>query len=201
MVKKTITKSVIERIPVYLNYLNKLDESGLISATILAKKLGMGEVQVRKDLNKISGSGKPKIGYKVIDLKNDIKKLMNQKENTNVIIIGAGKIGMALYNYIGFQKNHFNIVGIFDNNPTKINNDVISINNLEEFCKTKKIDIAIIAVSSENAQSICDEIAKVGIKGILNFTDQKLNIPDDIKLRNVDIVAELIALAVEINNN
>lgn len=201
MVKKTITKSVIERIPIYLNYLNKLDESGLISATILAKKLGMGEVQVRKDLNKISGSGKPKIGYKVIDLKNDIKKLMNQKENTNVIIIGAGKIGMALYNYIGFQKNHFNIVGIFDNNPTKINNDVISINNLEEFCKTKKIDIAIIAVSSENAQSICDEIAKVGIKGILNFTDQKLNIPDDIKLRNVDIVAELIALAVEINNN
>lgn len=201
MVKKTITKSVIERIPIYLNYLNKLDESGLISATILAKKLGMGEVQVRKDLNKISGSGKPKIGYKVIDLKNDIKKLMNQKENTNVIIIGAGKIGMALYNYIGFQKNHFNIVGIFDNNPTKINNDVISINNLEEFCKTKKIDIAIIAVSSENAQSICDEIVKIGFKGILNFTDQKLNIPEDIKLRNVDIVAELIALAVEINNN
>lgn len=201
MVKKTITKSVIERIPVYLNYLNKLDESGLISATILAKKLGMGEVQVRKDLNKISGSGKPKIGYKVIDLKNDIKKLMNQEENTNVIIIGAGKIGMALYNYIGFQKNHFNIVGIFDNNPTKINNDVISINNLEEFCKTKKIDIAIIAVSSENAQNICDEIVKIDIKGILNFTDQKLNIPDDIKLRNVDIVAELIALAVEINNN
>lgn len=201
MVKKTITKSVIERIPIYLNYLNKLDESGLISATILAKKLGMGEVQVRKDLNKISGNGKPKIGYKVIDLKNDIKKLMNQEENTNVIIIGAGKIGMALYNYIGFQKNHFNIVGIFDNNPTKINNDVISINNLEEFCKTKKIDIAIIAVSSENAQSICDEIVKIGIKGILNFTDQKLNIPEDIKLRNVDIVAELIALAVEINNN
>lgn len=201
MVKKTITKSVIERIPIYLNYLNKLDESGLISATILAKKLGMGEVQVRKDLNKISGSGKPKIGYKVIDLKNDIKKLMNQEESTNVIIIGAGKIGMALYNYIGFQKNHFNIVGIFDNNPTKINNDVISINNLEEFCKTKKIDIAIIAVSSENAQSICDEIVKIGIKGILNFTDQKLNIPEDIKLRNVDIVAELIALAVEINNN
>lgn len=201
MVKKTITKSVIERIPIYLNYLNKIDESGLISATILAKKLGLGEVQVRKDLNKISGSGKPKIGYKVIDLKNDIKKLMNQEENTNVIIIGAGKIGMALYNYIGFQKNHFSIVGIFDNNPTKINNNVMSINNLEEFCKTKKVDLAILTVSSENAQIICDEISKIGIKGILNFTDQKLNIPDDIKLRNVDIVAELIALAIEINNN
>lgn len=201
MVKKTITKSVIGRIPIYLNYLNKIDESGLISATILAKKLGLGEVQVRKDLNKISGSGKPKIGYKVIDLKNDIKKLMNQEENTNVIIIGAGKIGMALYNYIGFQKNHFSIVGIFDNNPTKINNNVMSINNLEEFCKTKKVDLAILTASSENAQTICDEISKIGIKGILNFTDQKLNIPDDIKLRNVDIVAELIALAIEINNN
>ena len=51
MIYKTIPKSVIERIPIYLNYLNKIDEDGLISSTTIAQQLGLGEVQVRKDLN------------------------------------------------------------------------------------------------------------------------------------------------------
>lgn len=200
MVREEINKSIIDRIPRYLNYLNKLDENGLISATILAKKLNLGEVQVRKDLNKISGNGKPKIGYKVLDLKNDIKNLINQNLDTNVIIIGAGKIGKALYNYPGFLQNHFKIVGIFDNDSQKISDDVKSIDTLETFLKTTKVDLGIICVSAENAQMVSEQLISLGIRGILNFTDQKVNVPDDVKLRNVDIVGQLIALAIETNN-
>lgn len=206
MIYKTIPKSVIERIPIYLDHLNKIDENGLISSTAIAQQIGLGEVQVRKDLNLISGNGKPKIGYRVRDLKSDLNKLIFDDEIINVVIIGAGKIGSALAKYHGFDKNSFNIVGIFDNSPEKIGktiNDkkILPITEMSEFCLMNNVKMAIICVPQDSAQIVCDEIIKFGVRGILNFTDQKLNIPNDVKIRNVDIVSLLITLAVEINNN
>ncbi len=72
---------------------------------------------------------------------------------------------------------------------------------MSTFCLTTDVKMAIICVPHDSAQSVCDEIINCGVKGILNFTDQKLNIPNDVKIRNVDIVSLLITLAVEINNN
>ena len=139
MIYKTIPKSVIERIPIYLNYLNKIDEDGLISSTTIAQQLGLGEVQVRKDLNLISGKGKPKVGYQVSNLKSDLNKLIFDDKLINVVIIGAGKIGSALAKYHGFNENSFKIVGIFDNSPEKIGrtiNDkkILSIDEMSTFC-------------------------------------------------------------------
>lgn len=206
MIYKTIPKSVIERIPIYLNYLNKIDEDGLISSTTIAQQLGLGEVQVRKDLNLISGKGKPKVGYQVSNLKSDLNKLIFDDKLINVVIIGAGKIGSALAKYHGFNENSFKIVGIFDNSPEKIGRTIndkktLSIDEMSSFCLTNDVKMAIICVPHDSAQSVCDEIINCGVKGILNFTDQKLNIPNDVKIRNVDIVSLLITLAVEINNN
>ena len=65
MERKEISKSVLKRLPGYLNYLRSLPEGTAvyISATALANALGMGEVQVRKDLAMVSDGGRPKIGY------------------------------------------------------------------------------------------------------------------------------------------
>ena len=97
MCNRKIPKSVIERIPLYINYLDNLisQNINMTSSTIMAQDLGLGEVQVRKDLNLISGNGKPKIGYYVQDLRKDFEALVRNKDYTNIIIIGAGKIGEA----------------------------------------------------------------------------------------------------------
>lgn len=202
---KNIPKSVIERIPLYLNYLNYLvkKQTEMISSTRLAMDLGLGEVQVRKDLNLIAGNGKPKIGYYVIDLKTKIERLISQYDTNDVIIIGAGKIGKALAMYDGFEENNFSIVGLFDSDPSLIgksinNHPILSLDELKKFSHVK---IAILAVPAEVAQSICDQLVAVGIKGILNFTNQKLIVNDDIKIRNIDIAALLTILSIEINNN
>ena len=52
MERKEISKSVLKRLPGYLAYLKSIPDGGspYISATALANALGMGEVQVRKDL-------------------------------------------------------------------------------------------------------------------------------------------------------
>ena len=56
MERKEISKSVLKRLPGYLSYLKSLPEgtATYISATALANALGMGEVQVRKDLAMVS---------------------------------------------------------------------------------------------------------------------------------------------------
>ena len=64
MEKKKVSQSVLKRLPGYLVYLKNMpaDSPDHISATALANALGMGEVQVRKDLAIVSDGGRPKIG-------------------------------------------------------------------------------------------------------------------------------------------
>ena len=55
-----ISKATLSRIPGYLKHLKELPASVTeISATTLARQLSLGEVQVRKDLRALCGSGKP----------------------------------------------------------------------------------------------------------------------------------------------
>lgn len=61
-----VSRATIGRIPVYLRYLkNNYHSTENISATALARALGLGEVQVRKDLSAVSGAGRPKTGYNI----------------------------------------------------------------------------------------------------------------------------------------
>ncbi len=208
MCSKKISKSVIERIPLYLNYLEKVNEENIlmISSKTISDNLGLGEVQVRKDLNLISGNGKPKIGYVLKDLKQDLEQLIRSEQYTNIIIIGAGNIGEALARNFQYEKPQFRLIGIFDNDSHKINSCISNIiiqdiNTLASFCEHHRIDIAIICVPGDNAQDVCDIVVKNNIKGILNFTNTYLNVNKNINIRNVDITSLLTMIAIEINNN
>ena len=75
---QSVSKQTLERLPLYLNYLKSLpkDEVPNISATVIAEKLGLNDVQVRKDLAMISSGGRPKIGYITADLTADIERFL-----------------------------------------------------------------------------------------------------------------------------
>ena len=81
MERKEISKAVLKRLPGYLSYLKNIpdDASPYISATNLAAALGMGEVQVRKDLALVSDGGRPKIGYLRESLIEDIRSTLSFK--------------------------------------------------------------------------------------------------------------------------
>ena len=64
-----------------------------ISATALANALGMGEVQVRKDLAMVSSGGRPKVGYVRESLIDDIEQFLGYDNTTDAVLIGAGKLG------------------------------------------------------------------------------------------------------------
>lgn len=102
-----ISRPALGRIPMYLRFLKGLPESMQnISSTVIAKELGLGEVQVRKDLGALCGSGKPKVGYQREELIGSLEKFMTG-DKVEAVIVGAGRLGKALLDYSGFEDLEF----------------------------------------------------------------------------------------------
>ena len=157
MERKEISKLVLKRLPVYLAYLKNIPEGGseYISATALANALGLGDVQVRKDLALVSNGGRPKVGYLREQLIEDISQFLGYDNTTDAILIGAGKLGQALLGYSGFEAYGLNILAAFDEKPVQDQTDdgkpIYSIDKLESFCRSNKILMGIITVPAPYA--------------------------------------------------
>lgn len=204
MEKKEISKAVLKRLPGYLSYLQNMPEgsSTHISATSLANALGMGEVQVRKDLALVSDGGRPKIGYLRESLIEDISQFLGYDNTTDAILVGAGKLGQALLGYSGFSAYGLNILAAFDKAPfariTDCGKPVIEMNELENFCKTNKVLMGIITVPKEYAQEVCDQMIACGIKAIWNFAPVHLDVPGNILVQNENMATSLAVLSMHL---
>ena len=195
-----ISRATMGRIPTYLKYLkDKALKTENISATTLAKELGLGEVQVRKDLGAVSGAGRPKTGYNVSELIAVLEKFLAHDENSNVVIVGAGKLGRALLDYGGFRDFGLDIMAAFDkavDTPEKSNlgKPVYSMDMLDDFCKENNIRIGVIAVPAQSAQEVCDRFIKNGIKAIWCFAPCTLDVPDNIPVQYENMALSLAYL-------
>ena len=204
MEKKTISKSVLKRLPVYLTYLKNLPESAPpnISATAMATALGMGEVQVRKDLAMVSDGGRPKIGYLRESLIDDIEQFLGYDNTTDAVLIGAGKLGQALMGYQGFADYGLNILAAFDINPKPDHSDegkpIYPIEKLTAFCRSHKVLMGILTVPAEHAQEAADLLIACGIKAIWNFAPTHLDVPPHILIQNENMAMSLAVLSVHL---
>ena len=204
MEKKKISQSVLKRLPGYLAYLKSVPDGGsaYISATALANALGMGEVQVRKDLAMVSDGGRPKIGYLRESLIEDIEQFLGYDNVTDAVLIGAGKLGQALMGYRGFEEYGLNILAAFDSNPsleqTVEGKPIYPIRKLESFCRTHKVLMGIITVPAEGAQAVADQLIAGGIKAIWNFAPTHLDVPANILVQNENMATSLAVLSVHL---
>ena len=204
MERKEISKAVLKRLPGYLSYLKSLPDgtATYISATALANALGMGEVQVRKDLAMVSDGGRPKIGYLRESLIEDISQFLGYDNTTDAILIGAGKLGQALLGYIGFEAYGLNILAAFDAKPAADRTDdgkpILHIDQLESFCKSHKVLMGIITVPAQFAQGVCDKLIACGIKAIWNFAPVHLDVPEHILVQNENMATSLAVLSMHL---
>ena len=204
MEKKKISKSVLKRLPGYLDYLKGMPENGPvhISATALANALGMGEVQVRKDLAMVSDGGRPKIGYVRQALIDDIEQFLGYDSTTAAVLIGAGKLGHALMDYKGFEEYGLNILAGFDVEPKMNQTDggkpVYPMTELENFCRKRKVLMGIITVPGEFAQAVAERLVASGIKAIWNFAPARLEVPNHILVQQENMATSLAVLSMHL---
>ncbi|MBO5836401.1 MAG: redox-sensing transcriptional repressor Rex [Oscillospiraceae bacterium] len=203
MERKEISKAVLKRLPGYLSYLKSIpdDTSPYISATFLANALGMGEVQVRKDLALVSDGGRPKIGYLRESLIEDISQFLGYDNTTDAILVGAGKLGQALLGYSGFAAYGLNILAAFDVNPVENQAEgrpIYPIEQLESYCRTNKVLMGIITVPGQYAQEVCDRLIACGIKAVWNFAPTHLDVPAGILVQNENMATSLAVLSMHL---
>lgn len=204
MEQKKISKSVLKRLPGYLTYLKNMPEGSPmhISATALANALGMGEVQVRKDLAMVSDGGRPKIGYLREALIDDIEQFLGYDNTNDAVLIGAGKLGQALMGYQGFGAYGLNILAAFDADPkmdaTEEGKPVYHISHLESYCRKNKVLMGIITVPGEHAQEVADQLIACGIKAIWNFAPAHLEVPEGTLVQYENMATSLAVLSMHL---
>lgn len=193
-----VSRATIGRIPVYLRYLkNNYHDTENISATSLARALGLGEVQVRKDLSAVSGAGRPKTGYNIGELTQALEDFLGGE--SNVVIVGAGKLGRALLDYTGFADYGLNIAAAFDNKIVKAeksntNKPILPADKLESFCSENNVKIGIITVPTNASQEVCNRLIDCGVKGIWCFAPCTLKVPDGFPVQYENMALSLAHL-------
>ena len=202
MKKMEISKRVVQRLTEYLSILKEVRKyEKNINSIKLSKIMNTTSAQVRKDLSTFGEFGVRGKGYDIDNLIEIIENLLGINEETNVIIVGHGKMGEMLTKNIKVLGKGFNIIGIFDKDPEKIGQissdqlkiEIKDIENINNFIKEYpgKIETAILSVVKENAQIAAEQLVETGITAILNMTTYKLELPKEITVVNVDISAKL----------
>lgn len=208
MEDREISQAVIQRLPRYYRYLEELLENNVerISSSDLSKRMNVTASQIRQDLNNFGGFGQQGYGYNVKFLHTEIAKILGLHSCHNFVIIGAGNLGQALANYKPFESSGFVLKGIFDIDPSlkgkKIRNiSIRMMNELKTFIVENDIEIAVLTIPKTNATEVADLIADTGIKGIWNFANTDLNLPESIIVENVHLSDSFMRLSYKIGHS
>ena len=206
--KKSAPKSVIRRLPVYLRILDHLLENDveIVSSREISDETGFTAEQIRKDLAFFGAFGTRGTGYNTGFLRDKILKIIGLDQKTNIIVVGAGHLGIALTRYNITKNPYVNVVAVFDNDPDVIGEkiidvEVLDISKIKDVSVKYDVKVALLTVPSEQAQIAAEEVIKSGVTVIFNFALSKLHVPDSVYIHNADLSIELQSLIYYATNN
>lgn len=206
--RDAISELTTGRLSVYLRCLTFLESQGqrTVSSHEMAERFHLNSAQIRKDLACFGEFGTRGVGYDVARLKSQLVETLGIDRTRNVIIVGAGNLGMALADYAGFNSNGFHIVAMVDADPEKTGRasragiPVHSWDQLASILHRNRVEIGIIAVPAESAQAVYDALAAAGIQAVLNFAPVQLKLLSHVKVRSVDLRINLESLSFHLKN-
>ncbi|MFC3883407.1 redox-sensing transcriptional repressor Rex [Bacillus songklensis] len=201
-----IPQATAKRLPLYYRFLKNLHSSGKqrVSSAELSEAVKVDSATIRRDFSYFGALGKKGYGYNVNYLLSFFRKTLDQDEITKVALIGVGNLGTAFLNYNFIKNNNTKIEFSFDVDESKVGTTIgdVPIYHLDELEDriTEGISVAILTVPASVAQQITDRLVKSGIKGILNFTPARINVPDSIRIHHIDLAVELQSLIYFLKN-
>ncbi|MFT9600959.1 redox-sensing transcriptional repressor Rex [Mesobacillus sp.] len=196
-----IPQATAKRLPLYYRFLLNLHSSGKqrVSSAELSEAVKVDSATIRRDFSYFGALGKKGYGYNVNYLLTFFRKTLDQDELTKVALIGVGNLGTAFLNYNFSKNNNTKIEIAFDVDPGKVGSKigdvaVYHMDDLDKVVVEEGIQVAILTVPSAVAQPITDRLVQANIKGILNFTPARLNVPSSIRIHHIDLAVELQSL-------
>ena len=206
--RETISELTTGRLSVYLRCLTYLESQNqkTVSSREFAEKFHLNSAQIRKDLACFGEFGTRGVGYDVTRLKKTLVATLGIDQTRNILIVGAGNLGMALADYRGFNSNGFHIVGLLDSDARKVGRSsrsgipVLPYEQMGEIVRRNAVEIGIIAVTAEGAQEVYDALVDAGICAVLNFAPVQLRARQGVKLKSVDLRINLESLSFYLKN-
>ena len=200
---ESVSELTTNRLSVYLRCLNVLDAAGVrtVSSQSLAEQFHLNAAQIRKDLAYFGEFGVRGVGYYVKELRRHLRQILGIDRGVCVAIMGAGNLGLALADYPGFREEGFEIVAMFDTARDKIGHrsragvPIYDVKELRKVARRERIRIAVIAVPASAAQSVVNMVVAAGIRAVLNFSPGTVKVPDDVKLKRMDLTVSLESLS------
>jgi redox-sensing transcriptional repressor len=136
----------------------------------------------------------------VNQLLEDISNYMGYNKLDEAILVGVGSMGRILLTNSKFEKFGLNIVVGFDKDPYLCGiqlegKHVLPMEKMESLVQRMGIRIGIITVPDDQAQEVCDQMVRCGIKAIWNFAFVPLKVPEDVLVKNENLPSSLAVLA------
>ncbi len=203
-----VPTAVIKRLPRYHRCLTDLLRDGRmrISSAELSEIMQVTASQIRQDLNCFGGFGQQGYGYNIKYLHTKISELLGVTEGYRAVIVGAGNLGRALAATHMFERRGVTRVALFDSDPAIIGTEIYGlpvhdVSTLGAFCLENHIDIGVLTVPKEAAFDVATVMVSSGVKGIWNFANMELKLPDsDIIVENIHLGDSLMTLCYAIKS-
>ena len=198
-----VSLAVVRRLPRYHRFLGDLLRKNelRISSARLSALMGVTASQIRQDLNCFGGFGQQGYGYNVRYLYEQIGELLGVTEGYRAVIVGAGNLGRALVSSHMFERRGVVRTAMFDTDENVIGRTfggvpVYNVAGLEEYVRAARIDIGVLTTPKDAAEGEARRLAAAGVKGIWNFSNQELSLPDypDVVIENMQMGDSLMML-------
>ncbi|MGB8212437.1 MAG: redox-sensing transcriptional repressor Rex [Anaerolineales bacterium] len=193
MKKQEIPDIIVSRLPVYLRALRRMQalNQRTTSSQELGEQVGISAAQIRKDLSQFGGFGKQGTGYDIAFLVGKLREILQVERVWEVALVGMGDMGHALARYQGFSDRGFRVAMVFDNDPSKVGEQVgeFVVQDTSEMGKAIReagIKVAMLCVPAAVAQSVAIQLAEAGIKAILNYAPISLSVPAGVRVQYLD---------------
>lgn len=193
-----VPNKTIERIIQYRRSLEQLQKEGRIHVFSheLAEQHRGSSAQVRRDLMLIGHSGSTSKGYDVANLIRTITQTLNDQDGLRAILVGVGHLGRSILSYFNTGRAKVKIAAAIDVDTDKQGRiisgcPVSAPDQIEQIVKKQTITTAILTVPAAAAQGMADQLARSGIRGIINFAPVKLHLPPYVHVEQVDITTLL----------
>lgn len=194
MARAELSRATIGRLPSYLRFVQELPpETDCISAAAIARGLALGEVQVRKDLSAVCGTGKPRVGYDRGTLCACLEAALGVHTECEAVIVGAGRLGLALLDSGSFAEYGISLSRAFDREPSE-DERVLPVESLHSYCMLHQVEIGVITVPPQAAQEVADSLIRAGVRAIWCFAPVQLRVPPGVAVQYEDLALSLAHL-------
>ncbi len=199
-----LSLGVAARLSRYLQVLTQAKKMGkeTISSQELADYTHVNSTQIRRDLSGFGKFGKRGVGYNVDSLVSQIRKILRTAGQHNIALFGAGHLGQAIASSDIFADHGFRVVAIFDTDESKVGHSigpdgkpgltVRSYSELDRVVEEEDIVVGVLAVPTDAAQKVADDLVEAGVKIIFNYSEALLQVPPDVTVHTSSPAVDLL---------